>query len=383
MKQFFFLLFFGTAIFAQKTNEKINSTSLGVARDITISLPASYEKDIKKKYPLLVLLDGEYLFDPFYGALQYGAYWDDMPEIIIVAIHQNKKNERINDSACDENTDLPTTNSANFYEFIGAELLPYMEKKYRLAPFKIIAGQDITAGFMNFFLYKGVPLFNAFISLSPELAIDMEIKVPQKLAVLKNPIFYYQSTSDEDIKEIQDPVKTFDENMKLITNPAVSYKYDAFKNTSHYSQALYAIPSALNLIFEKYKPISPSEYTNKIAVLESDYTEYLREKYDYINKSLGLKIPLRVIDFKAIETVIMNKNAYHELEKLATLAAEYYPKSLLSDYEMGVMYEKNGDSKRAAKKYQEASQGQEIGDWTKSMMLEKYEDMKSLNIKKK
>jgi predicted alpha/beta superfamily hydrolase len=383
MKQFFFLLFFGTAIFAQKTNEKINSTSLGVARDITISLPASYEKDIKKKYPLLVLLDGEYLFDPFYGALQYGAYWDDMPEIIIVAIHQNKKNERINDSACDENTDLPTTKSANFYEFIGAELLPYMEKKYRLAPFKIIAGQDITAGFMNFFLYKGVPLFNAFISLSPELAIDMEIKVPQKLAVLKNPIFYYQSTSDEDIKEIQDPVKTFDENMKLITNPAVSYKYDAFKNTSHYSQALYAIPSALNLIFEKYRPISPSEYTNKIAVLESDYTEYLREKYDYINKSLGLKIPLRIIDFKAIETIIMKKNAYHELEKLATLAAEYYPKSLLSDYEMGVMYEKNGDSKRAAKKYQEASQGQEIGDWTKSMMLEKYEDMKSLNIKKK
>jgi predicted alpha/beta superfamily hydrolase len=382
MKQFLFLLFFGTAIFAQKTTEKFNSTSLGVARDITISLPASYEKDIKKKYPLLVLLDGEYLFDPFYGVLQYGGYWDDMPEVIIVAIHQNKKNERIQDSACDENTDLPTTRAASFYEFIGAELLPHMEKKYRLAPLKIIAGQDITAGFMNFFLYKGIPLFNAFISLSPELAIDMEIKVPQKLAALKDPIYYYQSTSDEDINEIQDPVKTFNENMKLINNPAVSYKYNAFKNMSHYSQALYAIPTALNFIFEKYRPISISEYNNKIAVLESDYTEYLREKYDYINKNLGLKIPLRIIDFKAIETIIMKKNAYNELEKLATLAAEYYPKSLLSDYEMGMMYEKNGDPKRAAKKYQEASQGEEIGDWTKSMMLEKYEDMKALIVKK-
>jgi predicted alpha/beta superfamily hydrolase len=382
MKQFLFLLLSCTTIFAQKTTEKFNSNSLGVVREITISLPTSYEKNPTKKYPLLVLLDGEYLFDPFYGVLQYNAYWDDMPEMIIVAIHQNKRNQRIEDSECDENTDLPSLKSANFYEFIGVELLTHIEAKYRIAPFKIIAGQDITAGFMNFFLYKGIPLFNAFISLSPELAIDMEIKVPQKLAMLKKPIFYYQSTSDEDIKEIQDPVKTFDDNMKLVNNPAVTYKYDAFKNTSHYSQALYAIPSALNLIFEKYRPISPSEYINKIAVLESDYTEYLREKYDYINKSLGLKIPLRINDFKAIETVIMKKNAYHELEKLATLAAEYYPKSLLSDYEMGVMYEKNGDPKRAAKKFQEASQGQEIGDWTKSMMLEKYEDMKALIVKK-
>jgi hypothetical protein len=78
----------------------------------------------------------------------------------------------------------------------------------------------------------------------------------------------------------------------------------------------------------------------------------------------------------------MQKGAYNELEKLATLAAEYYPKSLLSDYEMGMMYEKNGDPKRAAKKYQEASQGQEIGDWTKAMMLEKYEDVKALIVKK-
>jgi predicted alpha/beta superfamily hydrolase len=382
MKQFLFLLLLSSTIFAQKTTEKINSTSLGTAREVTIVLPTSYDKNPTKKYPLLVLLDGDYLLDPFYGALQYGSYWDDMPETIIVAIHQNKKNQRLDDSSFDENTDLPSAISAAFYEFIGAELLPYMEGKYRIAPFKIIAGHDITAGFMNFFLYKGVPLFNAFISLSPELAPDMEIKIPEKLALLKKPIFYYQSTSDEDIKEIKDPVKLLDDNIKLLKNPGLNYKYDDFKSASHYSQVLYAIPNALNQIFENYRPITPSEYTTKIAVLESDYTDYLVQKYDYIQKDLGLKIPLRMNDFKAIETAILKKNAYHELEKLATLAAEYYPKSLLSDYEMGLMYEKNGDAKKASKKYQQASQGQEIGDWTKAMMLEKYEDMKALIVKK-
>jgi hypothetical protein len=44
---------------------------------------------------------------------------------------------------------LPSGKGAAF-EFIG-ELLPYIEKKYRTAPFKIIAGHDTTAGFLNFF----------------------------------------------------------------------------------------------------------------------------------------------------------------------------------------------------------------------------------------
>jgi hypothetical protein len=39
-------------------------------------LPSDYpiiHESNPKKYPILVLLDGEYLFEPFYGALNYGA----------------------------------------------------------------------------------------------------------------------------------------------------------------------------------------------------------------------------------------------------------------------------------------------------------------------
>ncbi|HQK40163.1 MAG TPA: alpha/beta hydrolase, partial [Flavobacterium alvei] len=59
-----------------------------------------------------------------------------------------------------------------------------------------------------------------------------------------------------------------------------------------------------------------------------------------------------------------------------------YPKSMLSDYELGLMYEKNGDAKRAAKSYQKASQLEEIGDLTKDMMMEKFDEMQSLTTKK-
>ncbi len=374
MKQLL-LLFFSIAAFSQKTSEPFNSTSLGESRELTITLPASFEKNPTKKYPLLVLLDGDYLFDPFYGALTYGAYWDDLPEMIIVGISQNKNNQRIDDSTYDEADGIPSEKGAKFFEFIGAELLPYLEKKYPIAPFKIIAGHDITAGFLNFFLYKDNPLFNGYISLSPELAPDMENRIAEKISTTKQPLFYYQSIADGDIKEIQETVKQLDNNIKQSDNPLLHYKFDTFKEASHYSLILHSIPNALYHIFNMYKPISSAEFSNKIAVLPSGYVDYLVDRYATLNNSLGLKIPIRVNDFKAIEAAILKNKAYNELDQLAEIANKNYPKSMLAEYELGLMYEKQEDFKKAAKRYQNASQMEEIGDLSKTMMTNKYEDM--------
>ncbi|MBC5837424.1 alpha/beta hydrolase [Flavobacterium muglaense] len=382
MKKIILFFFFTLSMFSQKTTELFKSAKLGTSRPIIISLPASYEKEPTKRYPLLILLDGEYLFDPFNGALTYGAYWDDLPETIIVGITQNKNNDRESDSSYDQSEGVPTNKGAAFFEFLGGELIPYIESKYRTAPFRIIAGHDTTAGFLNFFLYKDYPLFNAYISLSPELAPKMEQRISINLAKLKQPLFYYQSSGSGDIKQLREPIQELDENIKKIQNPLLNYKFDDFANASHYSLVLYSIPSALYQIFESYKPISSAEFAEKIVVLQEGYVDYLVKKYDLIDKTLGMKIPVRLNDFKAIEAAILKNNAYNELDQLSQIADKNYPKSMLASYQLGLMYEKKGDAKRAAQKYQRASQLEEIGDLTKDMMFEKYDDMKSLTQKK-
>lgn len=382
MKQLLILLFISFSMFSQKTTESIISNTLGTTREITIGLPLSYDKNPTKKYPLLILLDGEYLFHPFYGALNYGSYWDDLPETIIVAINQNKNNERIDDSSFDNSTGLPSKTAAQFFEFIGGELLPYIDKKYRTAGFRVIAGHDTTAGFLNFFLYKDSPIFTAYISLSPELAPEMENRITDRLSKMKQPVFYYQSSADGDIRQLREPIESLDKNIKSIHNPMIDYKYDKFNNGSHYSLVLYSIPSALYQIFDSYKPISSSEFSEKIVVLQSGYVDYLTQKYKTISDKLGLKATIRLNDFKAIEAAILKNKAYNELDKLAEIADKNYPKSMLASYELGLMYEKSGDPKRAAQKYQHASQLEEIGDLTKDMMYEKYDSMKSLIQKK-
>ena len=368
--------------FAQKVKDSILSKKLDKYRQLSVSLPPSYDRDSKKTYPLLFLLDGDYLFDPFQGAVSYGNYWDDLPEVIIVGLHQNKDNERFDDCTFDETTGLPEGKGESFFEFIGGELIPYIQTKYRTSNFKIIAGHDLTAGFMNLFLYKDNPLFNAYISLSPELPLEMETRVAERLATFKQNMFYYQSSGDGDLKKMRAKITTLDENIKAANISTLNYKYDDFKGASHYSLVLYSIPNALYQFFASYQPISMSEYQEKIAKMESGYVDYLKNKYEVLEKALGIKMNIRINDFKAIEAAILKNKAYGEFEQLAQLSRKMYPKTMLGDYHMAMYYENTGDIKNAVRYYQNGFQLQPIGELTKDIMLGKADELRG-QIKKK
>ena len=377
MKKVFLILMlvFGSFGYSQKVSDRVFVKSQNLYRELTVSLPPSYKIDPKRTYPLLFLLDGDYLFDPFEGAIKYGYYWDDLPELIIVGLSQDK--ERDADCTLDEATGLPEGTGADFFEFIGGELIPYLQKKYRISPFKIIAGHDVTASFLNLYLYKDAPLFNAYISLSPELGLEMETRIAERLAGFKQNIFYYQSSSDGDIKKMKEKITTLDTNIKAVLNPSLNYKYDDFKEASHYSLVLYSIPSALYHFFASYQPISTTEFQEKIVKLESGYVTYLKNKYDILEKTLSIKLNIRINDFKAIEAAILKNKAYPELEQLAQLSRKMYPKTMLGDYQMALFYENTGDLKNAARYYLNAFQLQPVGSLTKDMMLDKATELKA------
>ena len=46
---------------------------------------------LKKHIPLILVLDGDYLFEPFSGCVDYLSYWDEIPEAIVVGIRHGKK----------------------------------------------------------------------------------------------------------------------------------------------------------------------------------------------------------------------------------------------------------------------------------------------------
>lgn len=363
--------------FSQKVKDSVLSRKMDKYRNFSVSVPPSFDKNSKKTYPLLLLLDGDYLFDAFDGAMSYGNYWDDLPEAIIVGLYQNKDGERFDDCKIDKETGLPEGKGESFFEFIGGELLPYIQSKYKTGEFKMIAGHDVTAGYINLFLYKDVPLFNAYICLSPELSLEMETRIPARLAVQKNKTFYYLSSADGDVKKMKDDIVLLNNNIKTVTNDNLNYRYEEIKGATHYSLVLHSIPSALYQFFSSYQPISSNEFQEKIVKLQSGYVDYLKNKYDLLENTLGIKMPIRINDFRAIEAAIVKNKAYNDFESLAQLAKKSYPRAMLGEYYMARYYENSGDIKRAVKSYQNAFTMEAIGALTKDAMLEKADELRS------
>ena len=378
MKKIYALLLLSISIigYSQKKIETIDSDKLGKSRQISIITPPSYEYESNRKYPVIYILDGEYLMDPFNGTLQYGYYFDDLPEVILIGIHQGKNNDRIIDSKDDEDG-LPTEKSAGFYEFLATELIPFVNKNYRTIEYKVIAGHDVTAGFLNFFLYKDNPIFDAYISLCPDLAYEMENRLQQRLEIMKKPISYFQATSPADETSIYQRVNLLDENLKKVQNPNISYKLLNLEGYSHYSMVPIAVPQALYHIFKGYQPINRDEYKKDLENLSSGFVDYLNEKYKKMNALYGVEKKIRLIDFIAVQNVILKKGTSEELKDLAKLADKNYPKTTLPYYIESTAYEKNGDYNSAIKAVERGYASKEIGLLTKSFMLERMEELKN------
>ena len=375
-KLLIFALLISSLSFSQRIVEEINSVKLNQKREVMVVTPPSYETETSKKYPVLVLLDGDYLVDPFDGILKYGNYWDDLPELIIVAIRQNYGSTRDKDTEFNQEG-VPVKNGAKFFEFIGMEVLPFIEAKYRTVPFRIIAGHGKTAALLNAYLYKDNPVFNGYISLGADMAYGMEFRVAERLATISNPIHYYHATGEADLEELHQYAITLDQNITSSKKESIKYKFDDIAGATHYSLVSQAIPNALYFLFDGYQPISMVEYEKKIAVLNTGFTEYLINRYKEVEQKLGFEIKPRLSDFKAIEAAIIKNKAYSELPLLAKYANKHYPKTTLSVYHEALYLEKMGEYKKAVKMYQRGFTVEPIRELTKDFMLDRAEAIKN------
>ena len=145
------LLFFLNISFSQTIYKNFESDFLKDTRELKVQLPRNYNENISKEYPLIIVLDGDYMFEAVSGSVDYLSYWGNIPESIIVGV--NQINNRYDDCSVLDNIDfVPISSSANFYDFISEELIPYFDKNYRTTKFKVAVGHEATANFINYFL---------------------------------------------------------------------------------------------------------------------------------------------------------------------------------------------------------------------------------------
>ena len=82
----------------------MNLNLLSQSRDLKIQLPRNYDENLSKVYPLIIVLDGDYMFEAVSGSVDYLSYWGNIPESIIVGVNQT--NNRYDDCSVLDNVDF-------------------------------------------------------------------------------------------------------------------------------------------------------------------------------------------------------------------------------------------------------------------------------------
>lgn len=369
-----FALFFCVGLSAQVKQEVFESFKLQEKRDIQYYIPEDYSEE--KKYPVVIVLDAEYLFDQVVAISKFNSAFQGLPQSIVVGINQKENDLRWEDCAFDEDTGLPSEKGKQFFEFLGLEIIPYLDLTYKTAPFKMIVGYDITANFMNYWLFKDQSLFSSYVSISPLLAPEMDTRVPARLAAMDKNIFYHLIVAGNR-DNTRNNLLQMDRGLKSLDKENIHYYFDEYVDADEISIATYGLGKAWDRTFQMFKQISPKEYKEKILTSDESAYSYLDDKYKMIEDLFGFKKSVELNDIMAIYAASRKKDDFESLKSLSDLCKKEFPETMLGFYFEGEYYEEIGEAKKALRTFEKAFGMEEIDFLTKEMALDKMDALKA------
>ena len=370
MKKLLFslLLLLTTTAGAQVTSENLGSKDMDGTRKVTIVLPDGYDK--RDKYPLFVVLNASRLLEPTVTTMRYFSRTGEMPPSIIVGVYNNE-----DDVAVPEETGVPFNETAVFFEFIGQELIPRIQSKYATNGFKGIIADGEAANFIKYYLLKENSLFNAYVSLSPNVMEKITTSIPEQLASFKTPIFYYLGWTQEEDNATLKKITDLDKLMKIKELEHSFYFSQEFPKITTSTVSLTGISEALNLFFEEYRPITMREYAEKVLKVQNNTTQYIQDKYKKIKELYGIDKEPLLEDVKAIYAAILKNADFESLPILIKYIKPYYKDTALPDYLEGDYYIRIQEPQKAFRSLQRAYGAKEIDFVTKELVSQSLEKL--------
>lgn len=319
----------------------IESNVLGEKRRILVHLPESYNR-FQRKYPVVYMLDGHSPHPEMMAGILANQTWGNvMPQMILVSIENT---DRTRDMTPTHVARFPTSGGANkFLDYIEKEVIPLVEKSYRVEPYRIFAGHSFAGLAVVYSLVTRPDLFDAYIAASPYLQWDDKLVVRQfgeKFANTKLEKTVFLGLGNE--PEYEDAWDDFQSLLKKAKPKGFDYEFRQFKEDNHSSGVLPSYYFGLRKIFSGWAP----DERLTISGLESHYRG-LSKRFGYT-----IRIPEELLNISAY--TLLRKEQFLEALDLFKKNTEYYPDSANVYDSLGECYEKMGRKKDAQLNYKKA-----------------------------
>jgi predicted alpha/beta superfamily hydrolase len=255
----------------------LESTALNERRSYQVGLPDSYDSKTTS-YPVLVMLDGDYRFDYASAIVRYLSLRGLIPEMIVVGIPNT---DRTRDLTPTDMEQFPGGGGADaFLDFIGNELMPEVDARYRTQPYRILSGHSY-GGLATTYAYTHSKLFNAFIATDPSLwwgnlllhdSIDHDLIEQRQKSKLFIASADKISGEDSPVRFMRNPHELFFAKMKIegLHSSQIALQY--FPEESHGSSAMISFYRGLRWLFQDYK--MPNIYDSSPSDIKRHYETF-------------------------------------------------------------------------------------------------------------
>jgi predicted alpha/beta superfamily hydrolase len=169
----------------------LKSAVLGEDRIILVRTPVGYENN-NVRYPVLYMTDGDAHMDHTSSTVDFLRRNGRISDLIVVGVTNTDRTRDLTPVKSTNKTpagelQFPTSGGAdNFLKFFETELIPEIEKEYRVQPYRIFAGHSLGGLFAIHAMITKPGLFNAYIAVSPSLQWENDEALKRVETFLKN-----------------------------------------------------------------------------------------------------------------------------------------------------------------------------------------------------
>ncbi len=306
------LALIGTLIVPQDTGASLSigrtlpipSRVLGETRVIDVSLPAGYATDSSQRYPLLLVLDGEFEHQIAAAITRFYATTSQVPEMIVVGVRNVDRTRDMTTPAAPGFELPPEAANAGgadrFLTFLGDELLPYIDRSYRTAPLRVITGHSLGGLLSMYALGHRPDLFTGYILMEPSAWWNRGRELEQAKAMLRRPEGRHARVMAVNMEPWGLDTMGWGGDKPMIRELATS-------GETHSSMAIAGMSQGLRTMFADFKPAQWRPGTRPIAMLAS---------YDSLSARVGYAVPVPADAFSVVTRMSLDSRHFEDAERV-------------------------------------------------------------------
>ena len=329
----------------------IHSQVLQEDRPLMVYLPESYSVSTFR-YPVLFLLDAEGDFLHTVGIVEFLAGTDQIPELILVGIPNTHRSRDLTPESPND-TESPKFwgewGGANqFRRFLSEELIPFVERRYRTAPYLIIRGQSFGGLFALYDYMSGAPTFDAYLTSSPAVTWNADELIERAPAFfsmdLPGPL--YVSYAGRENAELVAGIERFVRLAEQGQPESGRWKAEFFEHEAHYSLVHRSTYHALTFLYSQW-PVPDS------IASQADFRLY-EEHYARLSEQFGYPIAIPMQSVIRLGNNLLRAQRFDEGIGVFERNIELYPEQPEVYWHLADAYELSGQPAKAKPLFAEA-----------------------------